>query len=62
MITASALPAAPVRGRLMALRTLSGFAALFFIGVGGVQLAGAAPAAPLVPFVPSGIIAYLRKS
>ena len=123
MITASALPAAPVRGRLIALWILSGFAALLFIGVGGAKLAGAAvmvdlfakvglgqwfryftgllevgagiglllsryafyaavvlaivmagafiahvtvlgssPAAPLVLFVLTGIIAYLRKS
>src|SRR5882724_6392993 len=42
MITTSALPAAPVRGRLIALWILSGFAALLFIGVGGAKLAGAA--------------------
>jgi hypothetical protein len=62
MITASALPVAPVRGRLIALWILSGFAGLLFIGVGGAKLAGAAPAASLVPFVLTGIIAYLRKS
>jgi putative oxidoreductase len=42
MITTSALPAAPVRGRLIVLWILSGFAALLFIGVGGAKLAGAA--------------------
>ena len=42
MITTRALPAAPVRGRLTALRIPSGFAALLFIGVGGAKLAGAA--------------------
>jgi putative oxidoreductase len=123
MITTSALPAVPVRGRPIVLWILSGFAALLFIGVGGAKLAGAAvmvelfakvglgqwfryftgllevgagiglllprfafyaavllaivmagafiahvtvlgssPAAPLVLFVLTGIIAYLRKS
>ena len=123
MITTRTLPAAPFRGRLIALWILSGFAALLFIGVGGAKLAGAAvmvelfakvglgqwfryftgllevaagiglllsrfafyaavvlavvmagafiahvtvlgssPAAPLVLFVLTGIIAYLRKS
>jgi putative oxidoreductase len=123
MITTSALPAVPVRGRPIVLWILSGFAALLFIGVGGAKLAGAAvmvelfakvglgqwfryftgllevaagiglllsrfafyaalvlavvmvgafiahvtvlgtsPAAPLVLFVITGIIAYLRKS
>jgi len=123
MITTSALPAVPVRGRLIMLWILSGFAALLFVGVGGAKLAGAAvmvelfgkvglgqwfryftgllevaagigllisryafyaavvlalvmagafiahvtvlgssPAAPLVLFVLTGIIAYLRKS
>jgi len=123
MITTSALPAASVRGRLITLWIVSGFAALLFIGVGGAKLAGAAamvelfakvglgqwfryftgllevaagiglllsrfafyaalvlavvmvgafiahvtvlgtsPAAPLVLFVITGIIAYLRKS
>jgi putative oxidoreductase len=123
MITTSALPVASVRGRLITLWILSGFAALLFIGVGGAKLAGAAamvelfakvgpgqwfryftgvlevaagigllisryafyaalvlavvmvgaviahvtvlgtsPAAPLVLFVITGIIAYLRKS
>ena len=42
MITTSALPAASVRGRLITLWILSGFAALLFIGVGGAKLAGAA--------------------
>jgi putative oxidoreductase len=42
MNTTRALPAAPVRGRLIALWILSGFAALLFIGVGGAKLAGAA--------------------
>src|SRR4029453_19061511 len=42
MITTSALPTAPVRGRLIALWILSGFAALLFIGVGGPKLSGAA--------------------
>ena len=42
MITTSALPAAPVRGRLTTLWILSGFAALLFIGVGGAKLVGAA--------------------
>jgi len=123
MITTSALRTAPVRGRLIALWILSGFAALLFIGAGGAKLAGAAvmvdlfakvglgqwlryftgllevaagigllisryafyaavvlaivmagafiahvtmlgtsPAAPVVLFVVTGIIAYLRKS
>jgi uncharacterized membrane protein YphA (DoxX/SURF4 family) len=123
MITTSALPAASVRGRLITLWILSGFAALLFIGAGGAKLAGTAvmvdlfakvglgqwfryftgllevgagiglllsrfafyaavllavvmagafiahvtvlgtsPAAPLVLFVVTGIIAYLRKS
>jgi putative oxidoreductase len=123
MITTSALPAASVRGRLITLWILSGFAALLFIGAGGAKLAGTAvmvdlfakvglgqwfryftgllevgagiglllsrfafyaavllavvmagafiahvtvlgssPAAPLVLFVLTGVIAYLRKS
>ena len=123
MITTSALAAAPVRGRLITLWILSGFAALLFIGAGGAKLAGTAvmvdlfakvglgqwfryftgllevgagiglllsrfafyaavllavvmagafiahvtvlgssPAAPLVLFVLTGVIAYLRKS
>ena len=123
MITTSALPAAPVRGRLITLWILSGLVALAFIGAGGAKLAGAAvmvelfakvglgqwfryftgllevgagiglllsrfafyaavllavvmagafiahvtvlgssPAAPLVLFVLTGVIAYLRKS
>ncbi len=123
MITTSALPAASVRGRLITLWILSGFAALLFIGAGSAKLAGTAvmvdlfgkvglgqwfryftgllevgagiglllsrftfyaavllavvmagafiahvtvlgssPAAPLVLFVLTGVIAYLRKS
>ena len=42
MITTSALPAASVRGRLITLWILSGFAALLFIGAGGAKLAGTA--------------------
>ena len=42
MITTSALPAAPVRGRLITLWILSGLVALAFIGAGGAKLAGAA--------------------
>jgi hypothetical protein len=38
MITTSALPAVPVRGRPIVLWILSGFAALLFIGVGGAQV------------------------
>jgi len=123
MITTRALPAASVRGRLITLWILSGFAALLFIGAGSAKLAGTAvmvdlfakvglgqwfryftgllevgagiglllsrfafyaavllavvmagafiahvtvlgssPAAPLVLFVLTGVIAYLRKS
>jgi len=38
---------------------LSGLVALAFIGAGGVL--GGSPAAPVVLFVLTGIIAYLRK-
>src|SRR5713226_8145419 len=42
MITTSALPAAPVRGRLITLWILSGLVALAFLGADGAKLAGAA--------------------
>ena len=40
MITTNALPAAPSKGRLITLWTLSGLLALAFLGAGGTKLAG----------------------
>ena len=42
MITTNTLPAVSGKGRLITLWTLTGLAALAFIGVGGGKLAGAA--------------------
>ena len=41
MITATEVPAATSKGRLLALRLLSGFVALAFVTAGGAKLAGA---------------------
>jgi putative oxidoreductase len=58
MITTSALPSASVRGRLITLWILSGFAGLLFIGVGGAKLAGAAAMVDL--FAKIGLGQWLR--
>ena len=58
MITTRALPSASVRGRLITLWILSGFAGLLFIGVGGAKLAGAPAMVDL--FAKIGLGQWLR--
>jgi len=58
MITTHALPSASVRGRLITLWILSGFAGLLFIGVGGAKLAGAPAMVDL--FAKIGLGQWLR--
>jgi putative oxidoreductase len=58
MITTTARPSVSVRGRLITLWVLSGFAGLLFIGVGGAKLAGAAAMVDL--FAKIGLGQWLR--
>jgi putative oxidoreductase len=58
MVTTSALQSASIRGRLITLWVLSGFAGLLFIGVGGAKLAGAAAMVDL--FAKIGLGQWLR--
>jgi putative oxidoreductase len=58
MVTTNALLAASVRGRLIILWILSGFAGLLFIGVGGAKLVGAAVMVEL--FAKIGLGQWLR--
>ena len=58
MITTTARPSVSVRGRLITLWVLSGFAGLLFIGVGGAKLAGAAAMVDL--FAKVGLGQWLR--
>jgi putative oxidoreductase len=58
MITTTARPSGSVRGRLITLWVLSGFAGLLFIGVGGAKLAGAAAMVDL--FAKVGLGQWLR--
>jgi putative oxidoreductase len=58
MITTTARPSVSVRGRLITLWVLSGFAGLLFIGVGGAKLVGAAAMVDL--FAKVGLGQWLR--